>query len=77
MNEAWVAEQKAAHDPTGGVPYVSTSDVLASWFFQRGKYDCGMMLLNFRNLVHDLKNTDAGNYWDPLLLTPERFPDRA
>ena len=44
------------------IPYVSTNDIITSWFFRTRNHDYGMMLVNFRNRICGLTDTDAGNY---------------
>lgn len=66
----WVARQKAAHAATVASdpmlpPFVSTNDLLVSWFFKRTRCAHALMAVNFRGkFVDDLGLTadDAGNY---------------
>jgi hypothetical protein len=61
----WVAQEKAKAKQEGQVPFVSTNDVISSWFFREMSADMNIMLANFRSrqpAVLELNETHAGNY---------------
>jgi len=62
LNMNWVEEQKKAMKATASAGFVSSNDVLTSWFLQSGNYDAGTMVMNLRNRVEGLDDTHAGNY---------------
>jgi hypothetical protein len=61
----WVAQEKARAAEEAQVPFVSTNDVLTSWFLREMKCDINIMLANFRSrkpAILDLAEHHAGNY---------------
>ncbi|KAJ3107786.1 hypothetical protein HK100_003525 [Physocladia obscura] len=77
---AWIEYQKQvamknAPPPSesGRPQFVSTNDVLVSWFFARSNVDNAAIYLNIRNKVPFLKNTNAGNYMRPLMFQRGEF----
>lgn len=65
VDPAWIAQQKARAVEEAQVPFVSTNDVLTSWFFSEMKCDINIMLANFRSrtpAILDLAEHHAGNY---------------
>jgi hypothetical protein len=42
--------------------FISTNDILTSWFFKLYQCDVGIMSMNFRNRFADLTDDHAGNY---------------
>jgi len=76
----WIAgeKQRAAKD-TSGVGWVSTNDVLTSWFFNLSQCTTGFMCINFRNRVPGLTDVNAGNfeglmpYWPEECNTPSKI----
>jgi hypothetical protein len=42
--------------------FVSTNDILTSWYFKLCRCDVGLMAMNFRNRFSDLTDDHAGNY---------------
>jgi hypothetical protein len=56
------AKEKAAREVDGGVPFVSTNDVLTSWFLQRCGCKYGLMAMNLRNRIVGHTEKHAGNY---------------
>lgn len=54
------AKLKAAKE--GAVPYVSSNDVITSWFLQQVHSPLGFMAINWRNRLEDCTELDAGNY---------------
>merc|ERR1719325_560618 len=48
VDEKWIKEQKAKHVPTKDAPYISTNDILTSWFFTETKCTEGSLVVNSR-----------------------------
>ena len=70
-NAEFIAAQKS--QAPGDVPFVSTNDILTSWFFRRNKCDYGLMAVNFRGRLLDLTAADAGNYEGCITYWPHEF----
>jgi hypothetical protein len=65
VDPAWVAQEKAKAKQEGQVPFISTNDALASWFFREMKSDLNIMLANFRSRepsILGLSEHHVGNY---------------
>ncbi|KAF0686889.1 Aste57867_21321 [Aphanomyces stellatus] len=65
INPAFIAHEKARHQQTvstNGPPFVTTNDILTSWFFSTTRCDVGLMMLNLRSRIQGLDATYAGNY---------------
>ena len=82
VDRAWVERQKAdaasggagvGDGMGGGVPWVSTNDVLVSTFFRACEADCATMAVNFRGRVEGCGADDVGNYEDALTYLPADF----
>ena len=61
----WVSREKAKAKQEGQVPFVSSNDVISSWFFREMKSDMNIMLANFRSRtpsILDLNEQHVGNY---------------
>eukprot|EP00929_Paragymnodinium_shiwhaense_P101952 TRINITY_DN65153_c0_g1_i1.p1 TRINITY_DN65153_c0_g1~~TRINITY_DN65153_c0_g1_i1.p1 ORF type:complete len:491 (+),score=70.22 TRINITY_DN65153_c0_g1_i1:67-1539(+) len=59
---------------TPGTPWVSTNDVLTSWFLRAGRYSYGFMRVNFRNKgLGDLASKHMGNYEAGIQFWPDEF----
>ena len=58
VSETYVAEKKA--EAEGEVPWVSTNDVLSSWFMKA--FDASLMAINFRNRIEGCHENMAGNF---------------
>ena len=56
-----VTQQQAAGELTS-VPFVSTNDILTSWFMQNSSCKFGIMTLNWRNRLKGHTEEHAGNY---------------
>ena len=67
---AAIAEEKKN---THGLPFVSTNDILTSWFLRASGADIGMMSINFRNRVKTLTDDMAGNYESGILYRPPDY----
>ena len=66
-----LAKEKArGHAST--VPFVSTNDILTSWFLQNSTCQHGFMAINFRNRLKGHTDAHAGNYENVLYY---RIPD--
>ena len=63
--------EKARAAKLGNVPFVSTNDVVMSWFFQTSCCDHAFMTINFRNRLKGHSNLHAGNYFNHLLFQQE------
>ena len=55
----FVARAKAKAKAEGEVPFISTNDVVTSWFLKA--FPVGAMAINFRNRLAGLGDNDAGN----------------
>lgn len=62
VDETYIAAQKSAAKASGASAFVSTNDVITSWFLQRGGFGLGMMAVNFRGRLPDAPMSLAGNY---------------
>jgi hypothetical protein len=65
VNSAWVTAKKVEAKKEVQVPYVSSNDVLTSWFFSEMNSDINLMLVNLRERqpsVLDLSDEHVGNY---------------
>ena len=73
VKKTWISEQKAKHIPSDRVPFVSSHDLLASWFFQQFPHCCaGSTAINMRGRSrhHPQLNQDyVGNYASVLIFT--------
>ena len=61
-----MAQAKKEAAENDGVPFVSTNDVLASWFLQNTQCDFGMMVFNCRNRLAGHTDLHAGSYLNTL-----------
>ncbi|CAJ1391815.1 unnamed protein product [Effrenium voratum] len=76
----WLAQRKrdsAAAASKFGVDFVSSNDVLTSWFLTQGRFDYGIMAVNFRDRLCGLNRTNAGNYKGAVGFWPEEFVNPA
>jgi len=76
LDPNWVTEQKKAAQQTtvqDGVPFVSTNDVVTSWFLRTFGFSTGMMAVNLRSRVKRLTDAHTGNYEYALHYFPEQF----
>ena len=75
----WIQAEKETHKAEIAnvtkpeIKFVSTNDVLTSWFLRTGKYSFGMMCVNFRGRLLDISQHDAGNYEGELYYWPDMF----
>lgn len=73
VSQQWVKAEKTRSTGAAGTPYVSTNDVLTSWFLRRGRYEYGFMSLNFRGRLCGLQDDHAGNYKGGIQFWPDEF----
>ncbi len=74
VDSAWVAKEKVSASQEAQVPFVSSNDVLTSWFFRKMISDLHIMLANLRNRrpsVLNLSDEHVGNYEANLPYFPE------
>lgn len=62
VNKGWIAEQKAKFVPEEGVPFVSTNDILTSWFFSATEAPIAVIVANMRERIPELPAHLGGNY---------------
>ncbi len=75
INKDWIEEEKKKHLAQNDVPYLSTNDILASWFFRINECDAGVFAVDGRQ---DFGITaKAGNYQNFILYYPEEFSSPA
>ncbi|GMI01315.1 hypothetical protein TrVE_jg13018 [Triparma verrucosa] len=77
LDPARVAEAKAKGAKDGGVPYVTTNDILTSGFFNECNSRIGMMGIDCRDKVAGLGADLAGNYVSALSIDPDTFSSPA
>jgi len=73
VDSEWVEQQKREHDPSSGVDFVSTSDVLTSALLNSSGVSFGVAPVDLRGKLGSLGKSDAGNYWRPQEFLPEEF----
>lgn len=73
VDKEWVAEQKRCFEGDGETNWISTNDILTSWFLTRSKADMGAMAINARNRASGLGPQLAGNYQLGFLLHPDEY----
>ncbi|GAB5353428.1 hypothetical protein AAMO2058_000035500 [Amorphochlora amoebiformis] len=75
VNMDWVKSQKKIQIKAGNkdVPYVSTNDIVTSWFFSSIKAEFGFMAIDMREKIPLFKPGLAGNYENTLVYLPEDF----
>jgi hypothetical protein len=65
VDAAWVGKEKTRGAQEAQVPFVSSNDVLTSWFFREMNSDLHIMVANFRSRrpsVLNLTDAHVGNY---------------
>lgn len=60
-----------ADDNSKTVPFVSTNDILSSWYLNHGKCTYGFMPINFRNRLEGHTDSLAGNYENAIFYYPD------
>mmetsp|Transcript_51 Transcript_51/g.132 ORF Transcript_51/g.132 Transcript_51/m.132 type:complete len:418 (-) Transcript_51:8-1261(-) len=80
INEDFIADQKKRHSsPSAPVPWVSTNDILTSWFVNAVHADYLTMKINWRHRMGNLTDITAGNYegllhyWPSEADTPQKI----
>ncbi|KAG9400050.1 hypothetical protein AC1031_010968 [Aphanomyces cochlioides] len=71
INTDWIAQEKAKAAQT--VPFVSTNDIITSWFFRQTKADIGIMIANLRGRAEGIEPDMAGNYHTVVVYQPDDF----
>lgn len=69
--KVWLKKAKARGK--NGQVEVSTNDLLTSWFFKMCNCNFGVIKVNFRNRILELKDMSAGNYTNSILYRPDDF----
>lgn len=89
VDRHWVEARKLQHVPTPEAPFLSTNDVLVSWFFSTTNPAAGAVVVNMRR--EDSSGAEvvqcaeegsptpahAGNYFSLLTLFPDEYRDPA
>lgn len=58
-----IAKIKANHDPkTTGVPFISTNDIITSWYFKNGGARFSYMTVNLRGRIKEIRDSHCGVY---------------
>merc|ERR1712046_43074 len=73
VDEEWVGVQKKAATAEGEVPFVSTNDIITSWFFRKVGASAAIMAINLRGRVAGAEDHIAGNYESGLVYRPADF----
>ena len=68
-----VAPNAAMGEVVQDAPFVSTNDVLTSWFFRTTQSDIGAMAINFRNRLSGHTDHHAGNYESIIVYAPSDY----
>jgi len=73
VDEGRMKNEKAQAVARSGdsVKFVSTNDVLTSWFLQTTQADIGAMAINFRNRLRGHSDRHAGNYESIIVYNPK------
>ena len=78
INEPWLAMQKAQGAKESEIGFVSSNDVLTSWFFRSVNAAVGIMAVNLRGRTGmSAQADDAGNYESILLYRPADYASAA
>ncbi|WP_027183217.1 hypothetical protein [Desulfovibrio inopinatus] len=77
VNLERVAEQKRTFQRNASIPWISTNDILTSWFLTRSQASMGAIAINARDRTPEIGTRHAGNYQLGFLLCPEEFEDPA
>merc|ERR1712032_696081 len=76
VNHSWLEKQKDLRQE-GGVPLVSSNDVLTSWCFKQCGCRAGFVTVNGRGRLPGLGEEHAGNYFFFKRCLPEEFSSPA
>jgi len=78
VDEAGMQQEKKKYsDTTEAVDFVSTNDVLTSWFLKTTQSDVGAMAINFRNRLKGHTDHHAGNYESIIVYAPRDYDSPA
>lgn len=83
LNSNWVEKQKeefaknisskAGKDISVEAKFISTNDILTSWFSKLVKSDFTHMVVNFRERIPSVTHSHGGNYWKSILYQPPDY----
>lgn len=79
VNQEWMAEQRKlsklalTEQAQPQVPFVSTNDILTSWFLRNGGFNTGQMAANLRNRIPGFTDAHVGNYTFGVHYFPSQF----
>jgi hypothetical protein len=73
VNLDWVRAQKDNFIPKNDVSWISTNDVISSWFMNTCKPDLGVIAIDARGHIDQLTDEHAGNYQVGFLYTPSEY----
>jgi len=75
VKNEWIQEQKEKIKDHGSdnVDFVSSCDLLASWFFQETQPAAGVVAMNMRERFPGLKKELVGNYIQLLFMFPDEY----
>jgi hypothetical protein len=79
VNQQEIHKQKKDYQSSKSSAFISTNDILSSWFFQQVKSNFGFIAINCRNrLKHlNLTNDRAGNFQTFILYSAKDFANAA
>ncbi|WP_320006610.1 hypothetical protein [Maridesulfovibrio sp.] len=77
VNRDWVAEQKRNFKGNETIPWISTNDVISSWFLTRSNTSMGSIAINSRDRSPEVGMLHAGNYQVGFLLYPDEYESPA
>ncbi|WP_321404232.1 hypothetical protein [Maridesulfovibrio sp.] len=73
VNMDWIENQKRDFKGNDITPWISTNDIMASWFLTRSKASMGAIAINSRNRSPKIGMYHAGNYQLGFLLYPDEY----
>jgi len=77
VDERHIAEAKTSKCNLDGVDFISTNDILTSWFFSFPKVKLAAMAINLRSHANILTENHAGNYENFILYQPGDYENPA
>eukprot|EP00565_Helicotheca_tamesis_P008734 CAMPEP_0185734454 /NCGR_PEP_ID=MMETSP1171-20130828/22534_1 /TAXON_ID=374046 /ORGANISM="Helicotheca tamensis, Strain CCMP826" /LENGTH=449 /DNA_ID=CAMNT_0028404451 /DNA_START=35 /DNA_END=1384 /DNA_ORIENTATION=- len=82
IREDWIQKQKLQHKPScekEGVPYLSTNDILISWFYKQlpkdERPDCVVMAYELNTRSKNITDLHIGNYNNAFVFHPDEYTD--
>jgi len=76
IKNSWIKEQKEKFGKATSGGFVSSNDIISSWFMNITGCDFGALAFNFRNRILEINDLDAGNYISSIaLLSSVDFSD--